>query len=172
MVTRALLKRIGRSSGGARRVTVVFILDARRIAKRRQGGKRDCGVAQGYEQFGSQRDERSIACARLTRSPTYDLDAREEEKRADDIRWRGAETVTPPRDRRAARHDATGDSKDAYFAANGATATAIKRQRIIVSLNHSPWSADRIAKFLHRGDADPTRGDGRHAADASTCDAP
>jgi hypothetical protein len=95
---------------------VVFILDARRIAKRRQGGKRDCGVAQGYEQFGSQRGERSIACARLTRSPTYDLDAREEEKRADDIGRRGAETVTPPRDRRAARHDATGDSKDAYFA--------------------------------------------------------
>ena len=63
----------------------MFILDAPRIAKRRQGSERDCGVAQGHEQIASQRSDRSIARTRLTRSPTYDLDVRGVEMSGDDI---------------------------------------------------------------------------------------
>jgi len=64
----------------------MFILDARRTAKKTSGQRNvTAGVAQGHEQFVSQRGDRSIARTRLARSPTYDLDVRGRKKSADDI---------------------------------------------------------------------------------------
>src|SRR4051812_50137999 len=70
----------------ARRMTAVFILLARRIAKDVRAPDVTAGVAQGHEQFGSQRSDRSIACTRLARSSTYDLDLRAGHNGADGYR--------------------------------------------------------------------------------------
>src|SRR4051794_15866384 len=70
----------------ARRMTAVFILLARRIAKDGRAPDVTAGVAQDDEQFGSQRSDRSIACTRLARSSTYDLDSRGGHKGADGYR--------------------------------------------------------------------------------------
>jgi hypothetical protein len=81
----------------ARRMTAVFILLARRIAKDVRAPDVTAGVAQGHEQFGSQRSDRSIACTRLARSSTYDLDSRAGHNGADGYRRAAVETVRRPR---------------------------------------------------------------------------
>src|SRR4051794_41889480 len=76
----------------ARRMTAVFILLARRIAKDVRAPDVTAGVAQGHEQFGSHRSDRSIACTRLARSSTYDLDSRVGHNSADGYRRAAVET--------------------------------------------------------------------------------
>src|SRR4051812_50056695 len=84
----------------ARRMTAVFILLARRIAKDVRAPDVTAGVAQGHEQFGSQRSDRSIACTRLARSSTYDLDLRAGHNGADGYRraagGKGRRGAPPP----------------------------------------------------------------------------
>src|SRR3954449_2005191 len=80
----------------ARRMTAVFILLARRIAKDVRAPDVTAGVAQGHEQFGSQRGDRSVACTTLARSSTYDLDSRGGHNGADGYRRAAVETVRPP----------------------------------------------------------------------------